>query len=137
MIWEKISSVGGTILTNYLTIQSLPCLSRLNGMDGKLHLKIEALIELTPRRFRASLFCSREDSIPAFNFSSSILSLGNSFSRLERVVTRHSTIPFVKSFIPISPVNWIIPSRYSNSPANGSRKANSSDFSIRDSLNTL
>ncbi len=98
-------------------------------------MKIEEVIASTPNRFNASLYCSREDSIPAFNFNGSILSFGNSFSRSDRVATKHSTIPLVKSFTPAPPVNWIAPSRYSNSPANGSRKANSSDLSTRDSLN--
>ena len=66
-------------------------------------MKIEEVSASTPNRFNASLCCSKEDSIPAFNFSGSILSLGNSFSTRDRVATKHSTIPLVKSFAPISP----------------------------------
>jgi hypothetical protein len=79
--------------------------SRKINWTGKIHLKIEEVIASTPNRFNASLCCSREDSIPAFNFKGSIFSFGNSFSRCDRVVTKDSTIPLVKSFASTSPVN--------------------------------
>ncbi len=104
---------------------------------GKIYWKNEETIVSTPNRLRVSLWFSIVYSISAFNFKGSILSFGNSFSRRDRAVCKHSTIPLAKSFSLTSPVNRIAPSSYLNSPAKGSRKVNYSAFSIRDRLKAL